>query len=146
MQQNKKELAHYMVAGACSTTIDLSCFMACLNHLHYSVHSALAISFTIGVLCNFIICNLFIFKRNTTLIKALSTHYSANVSSLIIQNIGLSLLKNTMLIDHLIITRLMISSITFLLNFFLIKHFAFNSFTPHLNRSDTQNTVEEHGI
>lgn len=145
---SKKELIHYMIAGACSTTIDISCFIACLSLLQFSLYAALAIGFSIGVLCNFIICNLFIFARTTSLLRAIGTHYSANISSLIMQNIGLSILKNTMLIDHLVIARLMISSVTFLFNFFLIKHFAFNSFAHNklTNISDIQNTIEEHGI
>lgn len=144
MNQKHIELAKYMMAGACSTCIDLICFNTCLTSFHLSITYALLVGFSIGVLCNFIICNTFIFNRTTPLLRAISTHYSANLSSLLMQNIGLAAAQHSILFNHLIITRLMISSITFLFNFFLIKRFAFKSLSAHqiMNISETPNTID----
>ena len=141
MNQKHLELAKYMMAGACSTCIDLICFNTCLTSFHLSLTYALLVGFSIGVLCNFIICNTLIFVRTTPLLRAISTHYSANLSSLFMQNIGLTVAQYSFLYNHLIITRLMISSITFLFNFFLIKRFAFKSLNSNqiMNISETQN-------
>jgi putative flippase GtrA len=126
----QKELLKYMLAGGCSTSIDICCFLYCLHACHLSLTIALATGFIIGVFCNFIICNLFIFNRSRPFLSALTAHYSANASTLIVQRIGFTLLKNTFFIHHIILTRLLLQSITFLFNFFLIKHFAFNNSLP----------------
>ncbi len=133
-----------MVAGACSTSIDLVCFKTCLCLFNTTITLALIVGFTIGVLCNFLICNTYIFARTTPMLRAISAHYSANLGSFIMQNIGITLLQNTFMINYLVIARLMISSITFLFNFFLIKRFAFKSPLSDsvMNISETQHITD----
>ena len=118
-------LIKYMCVGAFATLIDMGLFWLLIYYggFHYSY--ALCMSFSVGIFVNFICCDLFIFKREQPFWRACLKHYGASTTGFVINQCGLLIAVFLFKCHRLTTVRLIMAALTFLLNFFLIKKFAF---------------------
>lgn len=119
------EIIRYMLVGACSTTIDILIFSQLVKSYNFCYQQALCISFIFGVFVNFCLCASFIFVLKSSWWHACLKHYAANVTGLASNQFGMFVLVSLYGMQNLLVARLAVQTITFLINFFLIKSFVF---------------------
>lgn len=122
-----KHLLKYMIVGGIATIVDITIFKQLVSMLHIDYRVALVGGFTGGVFINFILCNAFIFERTSSFWHACFKHYCASFGGLVLNQLGMILLISGLQFPHLVLSRIIVATATFVINFWLIKTFTFNN-------------------
>jgi putative flippase GtrA len=118
----------YILAGGLAAVVDIGFFMFLVKIFSLDYRIAVFLSFTFGTITNFLISNAFIFNRETlSFWTAGFRHYISSLGGLAANEAVLILLVETIKFDNLFFSKLIATGAAFLVNFTLIKYFAFNS-------------------
>lgn len=139
----------YFITGALSVCIAFPSFVL-FNYLGIHYVAAVFLSFTLGTLTNFAICNAFVFDRGClSLVEAGARHYLSSAGGFLV-NMGTTIF----LVEVLSFQSLFLKSVAqliaigcaFIFNFTFIKFFAFNfriALLPSL-KSPKQKFIKTH--
>jgi len=120
------QLILYMLVGAAATGVDTALFALLIYYYAFDYRLALMIAFSIGVLINFILCDMYIFDRGSrSFFFACMRHYGASLTGLFLNQIGMIILVSGFKMNYLILGRIIVATCTFFVNFLLIKKFVF---------------------
>ncbi|MFA5925328.1 MAG: GtrA family protein [Parcubacteria group bacterium] len=131
--KNKTDSVHiqffrYIFAGGFAAIVDVGFFMILAKSFSIDYRIAVFLSFTLGTITNFILSNAFIFDRKTlSLWTAIFRHYASSIGGLATNEAVLIFLIGTAKFDSLFFSKIIATGAAVLVNFTLIKYFAFNS-------------------
>lgn len=118
----------YIFAGGLAAIVDIGIFMLLAKIFFIDYRIAVFFSFTLGTITNFFLSNSFIFDRKELpLWIAGLRHYLSSTGGLLTNEAVLIILIGIIKYDNLFLSKLAATGIAFLVNFSLIKYFAFNS-------------------
>jgi putative flippase GtrA len=118
----------YFFTGGIAAVIDIGSFLLFSISLHIDYRISIVLSFTLGTLTNFFICNAFVFERKSlSLFAAAYRHYLSSLGGLVTNEIVMMLLIELLNFSNLLIAKLIATAAAFMVNFLLIKFYAFNS-------------------
>lgn len=118
----------YFFTGSIAAVVDISSFLLFSISLHIDYRISIVLSFTLGTLTNFFICNAFVFERKSlSLFTAAYRHYLSSLGGLVTNEIVMMLLIELLNFSNLLIAKLIATAAAFMVNFLLIKFYAFNS-------------------
>lgn len=121
-------MVRYMIAGGFATGVDALIFQHLIEVYCFNYITALTTSFAFGVLINFTLCTLLVFKeRHLPLWRLLIRHYLASLTGWALNLSLMTIFATYFFIKPLIVARLLAASCTFFLNFTVIKNFVFYS-------------------
>jgi putative flippase GtrA len=122
------QLFLYGLAGGTAAVIDIGSFYSFVNFLHVDYRLAIFFAFTLGTLTNFSLCNAFIFeRRDLSLKKACARHYLSSLGGLATNEIVVISLVELAHFEDLLLAKVIATVIAFIVNFSLIRLYAFNS-------------------
>lgn len=125
---SKIQFFRYIFAGGFAAVIDIGSFMILAKTFSIDYRIAVFLSFTLGTITNFILSNAFIFDRRTLSIWTAGVrHYVSSLGGLMTNEAVLIFLIGIVKFDSLFVSKLAATGAAFLVNFTLIKYFAFNS-------------------
>ena len=125
----------YFFIGAPAAMVDLSVFTLLVRWLTLNYLMAVFFSFTAGTLSNFFLCDKFIFKREElNKIVAAVRHYLSSLGGLIINTLIMIFIVEIFSATHLVIGKCIANLCAAIINFLLIRFFAFNSEIKLINR------------
>ena len=120
------QLLRYMVAGGAATCADISLFTILIYNYNIHYNFAMILGFCIGTLINFILCNLFVFKRSSiSVYHALVRHYMASFAGFMLNFSLFQLWQIASDSSHPVFGRIVVAALTFVFNFFAFKKFSF---------------------
>jgi len=129
------QLVRYAVVGGIAAIVDIVFFTIFSNYLEINYKIAILLSFSLGTLTNFVICNAFVFHRNSLPIWLVCIrHYVLSLGGLVINGLVIMFIVDVLNFKHLLYAKLIATAIAFLCNFLLIKFFAFNNKAKISNR------------
>ncbi len=129
------QLLRYAVVGGIAAIVDIGSFTIFSNHFGINYNIAVFISFSLGTLTNFLICNAFVFKRNSIPVWLVCIrHYVASFGGLLINLLVMMFIVEILNFKYLLYAKIIATGSAFLCNFLLIKFFAFNNPAKFNNR------------
>lgn len=132
-----KQLIKYFFVGAIAAIIDIGSFAIFTKLFNIDYRLAVFFSFTLGTLTNFLICNAFVFDRKElSIFNACIRHYFSSIGGLIVNEIVMISLIEIINFNYLITAKIIATICAFLVNFILIKFFAFNSKIKIIQRTN----------
>ena len=118
----------YFFTGATAAIVDVSSFVLFASVLNIYYLIAVFFSFTLGTLTNFFICNYYVFKRgDLPLWVAGVRHYFSSIGGLIVNWVVMIFLIEILSFQSMFLSKVIATGCAFIVNFLLIKFFAFNS-------------------
>ena len=134
----------YFMTGAIAAALDISFFMIFVNVFLLDYRIAIFLGFTFGTLANFALCNAFVFDRKSlTIINSCARHYVSSLGGLVTNEIVVIYLVEFIGFG-LLISKIIATFAAFVVNFALIKYFAFNGdcrMNNILKRSDVVRSI-----
>ena len=121
----KHPLLLYMAVGGIATLLDTMILVLLVRLTGCDYRIASLLGCVVGIFINFVLCDYFIFDRQTSFAKACAKHYIASSFGLVLNQIGMIILISGLACKNLILARLIVATCTFLANYFLIKTFVF---------------------
>ncbi len=121
------QLFRYTFVGGIAASVDIGSFGVFIKIFSIDYRLAIFFSFTLGTLTNFVICNYFVFERKSlTIVRACVRHYLSSIGGLIMNELVMILLVEVINIKYMMISKIIATGSAFLVNFTLIKFYAFN--------------------
>jgi len=122
------QLFRYTFVGGTAALVDFGSFAVFTIYFLIDYRLAVFFSFTLGTLTNFFLCNAFVFDRKSLPIwVACIRHYLSSSGGLATNEIVLIFLVEVVHFNHLLIAKIIATVSAFIVNFLLIKFYAFNS-------------------
>jgi putative flippase GtrA len=129
------QLLRYAVVGGIAAIVDIGSFTIFSSYLGINYKIAILLSFSLGTLTNFAICNAFVFSRNSLPIWLVCIrHYISSIGGLIINGLVMMFIVDVLNFKHLLYAKVIGTASAFLSNFLMIKFFAFNNQVKTSNR------------
>ncbi|NET33296.1 MAG: GtrA family protein [Cyanothece sp. SIO1E1] len=123
------QLWRYFIVGGTAAIVDIGTFAVFSRYFLIDYRIALALSFSLGVLTNFSICNIFVFKRQLSPLWLVFTrHYLSSFYGLLSNEIIVILLVEFIHYENLILAKIFSTGITFINNFLIKKFYVYNDF------------------
>ena len=123
-----KEIILYVVFGVLTTLVNVGTFYILTTHLHYNENISNAISIILAVIFAYITNRKMVFNSTASnfkeIILEICKFFSARLFTMIIEFLGFMLLFDICNFPN-IISKLLITIIVIILNFFFSKFFAF---------------------
>ncbi len=127
-KKTSNQFFKYFFAGGIAAILDISSFMLFTSVLLIDYRISLFFSFTFGTLTNFLLCNKYIFSRGEmSVIKTMIRHYTSSLGGLATNEIVAIILVEILNFKSLFIVKIIATIFAFIINFILIKFYAFNS-------------------
>ena len=122
------QLVSYGLVGGTAALVDISCLLF-LNSLGIDYRLANFFSFTVGTFINFLLCNFFIFeKQSLSFVRACVRHYFSSIGGFLVNQTVLILLVELVFgTEGLLLGKLMATCCSFVFNFTMLRLYAFNS-------------------
>lgn len=122
------QLILYGLVGGAAAVVDVGAFYILVNFTEVFYPLAIFIAFTIGTLVNFSLCNAYIFDRGAlSLKKCVLRHYLSSLGGLTTNEVVVITLVELVRLQDLLLAKIIATVTAFLVNFSLIRLYAFNS-------------------
>jgi putative flippase GtrA len=119
------QIIRYFITGFIAAIIDFSTFATFVYVFNVYYPIAIFLSFSFGTITNFFICNFFVFDRTSSLSRTMLKHYISSLGGLTINEITVILLTEFVKFPYLMISKAIGIGLAFIVNFLLIKFYAF---------------------
>jgi len=117
----------YMFVAGIAAGVDISSFAVFAKYLNIDYRVSVFLSFSCGTLTNFFLANAFVFDRKTlSLWVACLRHYASSLGGLATNEIAMIILVGVVHFYNLMIAKVIATGCAFVVNFTLIKFYAFN--------------------
>ena len=126
------QLVSYGLVGGTAASVDFTCWWFFVNSLGIDYRLANFFSFTIGTFINFLLCNFFIFeKQSLSFFRACVRHYFSSIGGFLVNQTVLILLVELVFGASTgtegLLSKLMATGCSFVFNFTMLRLYAFNS-------------------
>jgi putative flippase GtrA len=122
------QLFRYTFVGGTAALVDYGSFVVFAIYFSIDYRLAVFFSFSLGTLTNFVLCNAFVFDRKSLSIwLACVRHYVSSVGGLLTNEMVMIFMVEILNFKNLLIARILAMACAFVVNFLLIKFYAFNS-------------------
>lgn len=121
------QFSKYFFSGAIASLVDIFSFIIFVSVFSIDYRISIFLGFTLGTLTNFAICNAFVFDRKTlSLWNSCARHYFSSLGGLATNEFVIIYLVEFMTFGFLT-SKIIATFAAFVVNFLMIKYFAFNS-------------------
>ena len=122
------QLFQYLFVGGIAALVDIGSFKVLVGYFSIDYRLSVFLSFSLGTLTNFSLCNAFIFRRKSLPIwLACARHYLSSLGGLTTNLVVMLFLVEILHLPHLLAAKTVATGSAFVINFLLIKFYAFNS-------------------
>ncbi len=129
------QLLRYGLVGGLAAVVDVGSFGAMVSVLGLDYRLAVFLAFALGTGANFILSNAFIFDRKSLpLAVALGRIYMSALGGLLVNELVMIVFVEVLHQERLMIGKLIATGCAFVVNFTLVKNYAFNSRISVLRR------------
>ena len=121
------QLFRYLFVGGFAAIIDIGSFAIFATILGIDYRIAVFLSFTLGLTTNFILSNTFIFQRKTLTLRVVYVRqYVSGLGGLAVNELVMIGLVEGLGMQNLILGKVIATGCAFIVNFTLVKNYAFN--------------------
>ena len=122
------QLYRYTFVGGVAAVVDIGSFAIFSGIFQIDYRIATILSFTLGALTNFSLCNRLVFKgKLSPLWLVFIRHYLSGIYGLLINEISMITLVEFAGFEQLIIAKIISTGIAFIFNFLIKKFYVYNS-------------------
>ena len=121
------QLFRYFFVGGAAALVDIGSFTLIMRYFIIDYKIAIFLSFTLGTLANFTLCNIFVFERKSlSIVHTGIRHYLSSLGGLFTNEIVMIFLIDIINFKTLLVAKIIATGCAFIVNFSLIKFYAFN--------------------
>jgi putative flippase GtrA len=121
------QLLRYALVGGCAAVVDIGSFTAFTVWLGLDYRFGVFLAFSLGTATNFTLSNAFVFNRRSLPLRvAFVRHYVSSLGGLLVNELVMIFWVEALDQDQLLLGKVIATGIAFVVNFTLIKMYAFN--------------------